>query len=230
MHLFHSEIACPARPGLLQRCSPFIKAWLLLVLVVFVSTANNALLLWSVSLVLLFLLLISGIKIYRVAPLACLPLFSSYLFASYAGQNPGLTLARSAVGILSTFMFFLSTTIDDCLAVFTPFLSPELADGVYLTYRSIFLLGERVSEALQCLELRGLYRPTATISNLRVMSGVLGNILCDAMDSAERMGLVMTLRGVTGLLRPQHIPKALSRWDAVPLSLALVVILLTVAR
>lgn len=230
MHLFHSEVSCSTKHGLLQRCNPVTKAGLLVVLVVFVSTSNHVLFLWPIAALLLILLTVSGTKMLKVLPLVFLPLFTSFLFASYTGLDRGLTLARSAVGVLSAFMFFLTTPIYDLLAVFTRFLPVELADGVYLTYRTLFIFGERIAEALQGLEIRGLYQPRAVLSNLGVMASVLGNVLYGAMDSAERMGQVIVLRGISGLLRPEHQFKALSWWDAVPISLCVVVMLLMVVR
>lgn len=227
MHLFHSEISC-SEAGLLQKASPLSKAILLVITILFISTRKDASGVWPVAAMLLSLVTLSGVRFYKIALLLVLPLATALMFAAYTMHNQELVVARSTVGVLAAIMFFFTTEIYDSMAMLSPLLPAELADGIYLTYRSVFLMGSRVSEALRGLQLRGLYSPTAVFSNVGLLAGVLGNVLCDSLDSAERMGKIMTLRGVSGSIAPRGFKATWSRWDLVPLVACAVVLLLAV--
>jgi energy-coupling factor transporter transmembrane protein EcfT len=147
----------------LHRASPLAK-WLLLAAAILVAILTPGP--WPVfaayaSLALAGLSCRLPMRLLIVLSLLPVPLVGLFALSQWDG-NPAVLLAIVGRGMLTALAGVLlaaTTSYPDLLAPLTSVLPPVLADSLVLTYRSIFILGDRAEVTFRALRARGGFFP-----------------------------------------------------------------------
>ena len=157
-------------------------------------------------------LLSSKLALKTILHLSFYPLFFSSLFIAI------LWSSNATLGLLSIFKALSSAWIMISLVATTPYVDifaslskvlPSLLVDLFLfTYRSFFILIEKVSDLIKVIRLRGGYHPYHPIRNIKNFSSALALLFVRSFEMNDRMYQIYSLRGYQGKLplREEHRP------------------------
>jgi energy-coupling factor transporter transmembrane protein EcfT len=151
---------------------------------------------WALLLLLLFL---AGVPLRRFIHLLLYPaLFASIFALSSTGNwwvRAALVLVKSLTAATAVLLLITTTgvpAIFGCLRLFLPAL---IADALFMTYRSFFMLLGQLNNFATALRLKGGYNPLKIMFNLHNAAAALGVLLIHSLEASERMHRVLALRG-----------------------------------
>jgi cobalt/nickel transport system permease protein len=163
----------------------------------------------SASLIKLALISILLIALYKkanlslsIARIAIYPAFFAIIFAllmSRQGITHSFIVMFKAVNAALTMIFLITTTpYVEIFSIMGKFLPNLLVDVFLITYRSFFILLEKISNLLRTVKVKGGYRPHNFVTNIKTIAAVLGTLILQAIDMSERMYKILELRGYNG--------------------------------
>lgn len=117
-----------------------------------------------------------------------------------------------AVGMLIT-----STPYPRLFAVLGSFLPETLAAGLFMTYRTFFILLDMMHDFGTAIRMRGGFTPGSAVRNGANIARGIGALLVRAVERAQRLYAVMTARGYSGSMADTTIG-GLVRADWLPLA------------
>ncbi|MCL4425925.1 MAG: energy-coupling factor transporter transmembrane protein EcfT [Firmicutes bacterium] len=177
--------------GPLHRANAKSKAAFVLVTLAGAIVNRHPLYLGLVGLGVLGLSFLEGLPWRRFLSLSLYPAFLALLFGLAFSQPEWrwIVLLRALASSLTVLLFLATTPYTEIFYLLRRLLPPTVIDGLFLTYRSIFLLLEGWEKALVALRLKGADRdPRAIVS-------ALGLTALRAVDMAGRLEKIMVLRG-----------------------------------
>ena len=147
---------------------------------------------------------LAKLPLREIGHLCLIPAFFSTLFALFEMQQSfesGLLIILRGAGSALTMLFLISTTsyikIFSFLGLFIPRL---MLDLLIFTYRSFFILLDRVENLLKSIRLRGGFKPFSIIANIRSLTGMVAVLLLHSFEMGERMYKIYSLRGYNGYI------------------------------
>ncbi|HDP70391.1 MAG TPA: hypothetical protein ENN38_06250 [Actinobacteria bacterium] len=129
---------------------------------------------------------------------------------------PFMIVLKAITAALSILTLLTTTNYFEVFAVFGKFLPKLIADGLFMTYRSFFILLKVLNNLITAVKVKGGFSPCKIFSNLRNMGGVLGTLFIHAMDSSTRNSEILTIRGYRGGLARYRGLRKLSKYDFIP--------------
>jgi cobalt/nickel transport system ATP-binding protein len=175
----------------------------------------------------IYLLLVAGVfatrlPARRLMAIAAYPTIFALLFAVSRWNGdftvPAVIILKALTAAQAMVLLITTTPYPDLFAALGRFLPRLLADGLFLTYRSFFLLLKEMNMLMTALRLRGGLRPGRHVSNARNLSSALGALLIHALDLSQRLYSVLRVRGYRGRLMVGNRWRSTSRNDLLPLS------------
>lgn len=132
---------------------------------------------------------------------ATTPMFFSFIFVlahfRTDWDEPLILFARPMVASLTAVWLVSTTPYPDLFAPLSRVLPRSVADSLFLTYRAVFTLLERVERMWTALRLRG-----ALAAPLRqrfpLMGEAVGTVVLSGFDRSHRLYQAMQLRGHSG--------------------------------
>ncbi|GAB4278047.1 MAG: hypothetical protein Kow0056_09940 [Coriobacteriia bacterium] len=189
---------------LLHRIRPGVKIACCALLVAAAVTARDP------GLLLALILLEAAAAVAMSVPLR--PLLSALLYPAALAFVFALTLtsevmiwamvtgrATAAAGAL--LLLVLTTPYPQVIAPIQKALPPLVSDAFLMTYRTFFLLADKVSRLLTAVRLRSGISPRRPRAALSATGQALGGLLLYSMDLAQRDYDVLRLRGYEARLR-----------------------------
>lgn len=176
----------------------------------------------------IYLILLAGVAFSRLpfrglVSLAAYPVLFAVLFAvsrwDGTWTTPAVILLKSLTAAQAMVLLIATTPYPDVFTAIGKILPRLLADALFVTYHSLFLLIEQLGHMLTSIRLRGGLRrdqPVASISNV---ARSLGMLLIRAIDLAERLYQVLLIRGYRGRIVTSARWRAVCRDDVVPVAL-----------
>lgn len=175
----------------------------------------------------LYLLLAAGVFATRLPArklfaIAAYPTLFALLFAASRWDGslaaPAVILLKALTAAQAMVLLIATTPYTDLFAAVGRAMPGLLADGLFVTYRSFFVLLREMDRMVTAARLRGGLRPRRISSNLGVFSRALGTLLVRAVELSERLYAVLRVRGYRGRLMVGDRWRALSSHDVIPLS------------
>ncbi len=164
----------------------------------------------------------------RIARLAIYPAIFAIIFAvlvSRQGLDYSLYIMLKAVNAALTMILLITTTpYVEVFAVMSKVLPDLLVDVFFMTYRSFFILLDRINSLLKAVKVKGGYHPLRVFLNIRTIAAVLGTLILHALDMSERMYKILELRGYSGKIPIEANMKIHKKDDYFLLSLGLIVL------
>ncbi len=170
--------------------------------IVGVVATGSVLRLTALLFILAVLLVLSKNNLKEILHLAVYPLFFSSVFALLQLQHSytaALLVVLKALGAAVTLLLLISTTpYIEIFSFFSLFMPALLVDIFVFTYRSLFILLDKLQSLLRSVKLKGGSHPLKILINLRNTAGMLGVLIIHSFDMSERMYRIYTLRGYNG--------------------------------
>ena len=181
-----------------------------------------------IILILVAFFTIAKLPLREIGHLCLIPAFFSTLFALFEMQQSfvsGIMIILRGAGSALTMLFLISTTsyikIFSFLGLFIPGL---MLDLLIFTYRSFFILLDRVENLLKSIRLRGGLRSFGIITNIRSLTGIAAVLLLHSFEMGDRMYKIYSLRGYNGYIPVQLDWKPLKVADYALVTFALFVL------
>ena len=153
---------------------------------------------------LILLLLSSRLKPFLILKLLIYPLFFSLLFVfftkSFSSYAPLILVLKATTAALTMIWLILTTPYIEVFSLLARVLPSLLADILFFTYRSFFILLEKMEDSLKIIRLRGGYSSANIIKNIKNTGAIIANLFINSFEMSERMYKVYSLRGYSGSL------------------------------
>lgn len=174
------------------------------------------------------LVLSSGLPLLRVVGLAAYPALFSIIFiwSRWDGswQMPVVYLLRSLCGGLAAVWLVSTTPYPDLFAPVSRIVPRLVGDALFLSYRAFFTLVDKLVHLWAALRLRGAWGRGGLARTLSNLGQGLGTVVLFSAERSQRVYAVMALRGHSGRVCGCRHWASGTRFDWVPLTLAVIVI------
>jgi cobalt/nickel transport system permease protein len=199
MHLADIDYLAFRGGSLWHKASALSKLLFTLVIVsVVVISRELSLLLFTFAL-LIALLMLAGVPLRRFFHLLLYPALFAAIFAFSLAANSwvgaALVLVKALTAATSLILLITTTGIPAIAGCLRLLLPPLIADALFITYRSFFMLLGQLDSFVTVLKLKGGYAPLKIIHNLCNAAAALGVLLIHSLETSERMYRIMALRG-----------------------------------
>lgn len=191
-----------------HRAHPVIKLALAFAILIAFISSYDLLFLGSLFVFVLLLYVVAGVPLVRIGHLAMYPAFFSFLFALILSQGQvamaGAIILRALGAALSLIFLFSTTPYIDLFSYVSRWVPPILGDVFLFTYRGLFLLFRKSTMLIQVVKIRGGFRPSFFLYDLKNIAAILGLLVVESFSISERMYAAFALRGYAGTLpRPE---------------------------
>jgi cobalt/nickel transport system permease protein len=201
----------------LHGASPVSKLVAFTLVLASIVVQDNVLVVASAGLLLVAVVVGSRLPARQMFALAAYPAVFASIFAFAAAPDvlTGVLFVLKAMTAALGAIILVFTTPYPQLFAPVQALAPEIVgDAMLMTYRSIFLLGEKFSHLQRAVRLRsGLSRGHPVLA-ARATATSLGGLLLYAFDLSQREYDVMRLRGYSGRLKISRARAASPAFDA----------------
>ncbi|MEO5989846.1 MAG: energy-coupling factor transporter transmembrane component T [Candidatus Eisenbacteria bacterium] len=188
---------------------------LFVVLAVFTASWGTLLGLLATSLLLCFS---ARLPVALIGAAAATPvLFSAvFVFAHWTGDRvePFVLLMRPMISSLTAMWLVGTTPYPDLFAPLSRVLPRVVGDSLFLTYRAVFALLERMERLWKALSLRGAMTGSPA-RRAGMMGEAVGTLVLSGFDRSHRLYQTMLLRGHSGRIcgcRHYLAPTREDRW------------------
>jgi cobalt/nickel transport system permease protein len=202
MHIAAIDHMANNGDSFLHNARPITKVSMALLFLVSLIVTNHifkALILLAIPIA---LILLSRVNVREILHLAAYPLVFSILFALIRIQQSwvaGLLVMTKALGAALNMLLLIATTsYTDLFGIFSYVLPGPIIDVFIFTYRSLFILLDKLENMMKSIRLRGGFHPVRILFNLKNTAGALGVMTIHAFDMSERLYRIYSLRGYKG--------------------------------
>ena len=163
------------------------------------------------------------LPVFKIALIGAYPAIFTIFFA--LSQRGGieialLILARALAASMAMLLLIATTPFVDVFAMLGRALPALLADGLFVTYRSFFILIETFERLVRTLRLRGGYSRWSW-SGFNQMAEIIGVTFLHALDLAEHSHAALHLRGYNGRIPSSDRWRRVNVNDGLPVALGL---------
>lgn len=155
-----------------------------------------------VYVLLLCLIVIARLPLSRLFPITLYPLvFTGILLVSYQNLTFGLFLHfvfRVLLASTTVILFLVTTPFPKIFSLMSKFAPMVLVSALFLTYRSIFILNDVLSDLRTGMYLRGGFRTRNPWRKLRNIGVLLGQVFISAYERSSRLTASLYVRGYRG--------------------------------
>jgi len=217
--------------GIFHRASTMAKVIFLLLVVSASVIARNPSPLMAGYGLLFAVAVIAGLPWLRVTLLSWYAALFALLYSvSLRGGAwiAALFIAKAITPSFAMLMLIVSTPYPRIFSLLSAVLPEILAAGLFMTYRTLFILLDMMDNFAAAIRLRGGFSPGSLYKNSVNISKGIGMLFVRAIERATRLYAVMVVRGYHGSMAE----KGIIRWhkdDWLPLGMGLLVLLLVIA-
>lgn len=114
------------------------------------------------------------------------------------GWLAALFIAKAITPAFAMLMLIVSTPYPRIFSLFSALLPEILAAGLFMTYRTLFILLDMMDEFVAAIRLRGGFSPGSLIKNSANISNGIGMLMVRAVERSSNLYAVMVVRGYHG--------------------------------
>ena len=216
--------------GPLHRASPLSKVISLFFVIAAAVIAQNPFPLMFGYGLLLLVAAAARLPLTRIAILSWYGALFAILYAFSLRATAGtvaLFIIKAITPAFAVLMLIVSTPYPRIFALLSMMLPEILAAGLFMTYRTLFILLDMMGNFGAALRLRGGFSPGSLYKNSANISRGIGMLLVRAVERATRLYAVMVVRGYNGsMAEPGKIMLQSADW--LPLSAGTAVLVLVI--
>lgn len=173
------------------------------------------------------------LSVIKIVTIAAYPAVFALLFiiASWDGslERAGVIMLKALTTALTMVILIVTTPYPDVFKTLKPILPGIIHDGLFLTYRSLFVLLEMTDELVKGLRVRGGLTRRKYVKNISNFSSGIGLILIKGLDISEKYYGVMTVRGYSGKIAGEAGGRKISRDDYIAVTAGIAIFALSIA-
>ncbi len=186
----------------LHRANALPKIAFAVFIIASVILTNDLYLLSAIYVSLAALVVWSRLPLVKVVSIAAYPAIFALIFAiaSWNGDwiRAGVIILKALTASLTMAILIVTTPYPDIFLSIRPVLPKIIAEGLVLTYRSVFILLELMNNLVKGLRVRGGLTRRRYVKNVVNFSSGIGLLLIRGLDLSEKFYGVMTVRGYGG--------------------------------
>ncbi len=212
--------------GALHRASTVSKVLFLLLVVAGAVTARSPHPLMAGYVLLLVLARGSRLPWLRMVSLSLYALLFALLYGVSVRANLFIFQLLAFKAITPSFAvltLMMTTPSYKIFSLISPALPEVLAAGLFMTYRTLFILIEMMGNFTSAIRLRGGFSPGKLSKNSANIAKGIGMLLVRAVERASRLYAVMSVRGYNGSMA-QTGTERYRREDWIPVTTGLLVL------
>jgi energy-coupling factor transporter transmembrane protein EcfT len=216
--------------GPLHRTSTISKVVFLLLVVTAAIITKNPYSLMAGYGVLILLAIATGLPWVRVMVLS---LYSA-VFALFYGISlrggvwlAALFIVKAITPSFAMLMIIVSTPYPRIFTLMSALLPEILAAGLFMTYRTLFILIDMMDNFAVAIRLRGGFSPGSLYKNSSNVAKGIGMLLVRAIERASRLYAVMVVRGYNGSMAEKGMIR-MRKEDWLPLGAGTLVLILVI--
>jgi len=202
--------------GFLHKASPRTKLVALALVITSVVLSRSVILLGSFAAILAVTMYAARLPMLKVMSYMLYPLFFVGIFALSAGGFSAYTLLallKAVVAVMSVLLVMSSTSYIEIFSLLRRFMPVIIADGLFVTYRSFFIIAGQIANFHRNIKLRGGYSESGLKRNVGNLARALGVVFINSCEISEKMYQVMNLRGFRGGIIHVHRNGTINRYD-----------------
>ncbi|MDA8099216.1 MAG: energy-coupling factor transporter transmembrane component T [Nitrospiraceae bacterium] len=160
-----------------------------------------------------------------------LSLYAAVFAGLYAASLRGgiavtaVVLLKAVMPAFAVGMLIVTTPYPRIFAFLSSFLPEILAAGLFMTYRTFFILLDMMHHFGTAIRLRGGFSPGSIIKNAGNISKGIGALLVRAVERSTRLYAVMSARGYSGSMAEPTMG-GVNPFDVPPIAAGLFVLML----
>ena len=190
--------------SVIHRSSPVSKVLATSMVIASVIITWDLGLLAGLYLIVLTTVRLSMLPVRYVIAISLLPAAFTILYAlslTSGGWILPATIMLKAVTAASAMILLISTTpFTEVVDLAGRWMPQVVRDGIFMTYRSFFILLGLMNNFLTALRLRGGIGPRRLVKNASNMAAGIGMLFILAYEKSQRLYDVMSIRGYSGKL------------------------------
>lgn len=221
MHLAAVDNMANNGDSFIHEARPITKVFMSLLFIGSIIFTSSLLKLGALLLALILLISLSRVNIKEILHLALYPVFFSLVFAlirAQASWQAGLVVILKSISAAMSMLLLITTTSYTDIFSILSFVMPGIIVDIFIfTYRSLFILLDKLENLLKSIRLRGGYHPLKLLLNVKNSAGALGIMIINSFDMTDRLYRIYSLRGYNG-----SIPMTREIW---PLRLSDIILL-----
>jgi cobalt/nickel transport system permease protein len=167
-----------------------------------VVISGNFYILLAIYVSLLSLVIWTRLPVLKLVMIAAYPAIFALIFAaaSWNGSwaSAGVIVLKALCAALAMVILIVTTPYPDVFSSIGPVLPGIITEGLFLTYRSLFILLELADNLVRGLRVRGGLTRGRYIKNVVNFSSGIGLLLIRGLDLSERFYGVLNVRGYSG--------------------------------
>ena len=216
--------------GILQRASTLSKMIFLLLVVAAAVMARNPYPLASGYCLMLVIAAIAGLPVIRMIVLSLYAVIFALLFAlSMRGGIwvYAILFFKATTPAFAVLTLIMSTPYPKIFSLLSTLLPEILASGLFMTYRTFFILFDMMGNFLSAIRLRGGLAPGRLVKNSGNISKGVGMLFVKAVERSSRIYAVMAVRGYSGKMAQAEVER-MKKEDWVPLGMGVVILAMVI--
>lgn len=181
--------------------------------------------------VLLLVAGIVGLPWFRMAAISLYAAVFALLYGISLRAEAGvyaILLLKAMTPAYAALMFIVSTPYPRIFSFLSAFFPETLAAGLFMTYRTFFILLDMMNNFWSAIRLRGGFTPGSLYKNSANLSKGIGMLLVRAIERSSRLYAVMAVRGYSGSMAETSCGRP-GRSDWLPLGTGVLVLGLVMA-
>jgi energy-coupling factor transporter transmembrane protein EcfT len=216
--------------GPFHRASTPAKLLFLLFVVSSAVICRNPYALMTAYGILLAVAVASGLPWFRVMVLSWYAAVFATVYAislQGGGRLAALFIVKAITPSFAMLMLIVSTPYPRIFSLFSALLPEILAAGLFMTYRTLFILLDMMDNFGAAIRLRGGFSPGSLYKNSANISKGIGMLLVRAVERSSSLYAVMLVRGYSGSMAEQGTVR-FQRADWLPLGIGTAVLMMVI--
>lgn len=220
------------RKSFLHSASPLYKIIFVVSVIASVVITNNLVVLLSIYLMLLGLVILTRLPFLQIVWIGAYPAIFAVLFAisSWDGSwiTPANIILKALDAALAMVILIVTTPYPSVFSSISPFLPRIVVEGLFLTYRSLFILLALMGNLIRALKIRGGLSSGRYVKNITNFASGIGLLIIHGFDLSERFYGVMSIRGYSGRMAGEDIRKEFAQEDILPVTVGLLILFISI--
>lgn len=169
----------------------------------------------------------------KILTIAAYPAIFALIFAFLLWNGSWLNVAviilKALSAALAMVLLIVTTPYPEVFNTLRPFLPKIIAEAMFVTYRSIFILLELTDELIKALRVRGGLTKRKYINNIKNFSSGIGLLLVKGFDFSEKFYGMMNIRGYGGKISGAKSGRIMTFNDIAAIAIGLIVFGITIS-
>ena len=216
----------------LHQTRPSSKLLFSALLIASVVITQDFYLLLAIYVTLVSLALWTRLPVLKIITIAAYPAIFAVLFVALTWDGSlmraGVIMLKALTAALTMVLLIVTTPYPDVFKKLRPVLPGIIHDGLYLTYRSLFVLLDMTDALVKGLKVRGGLTKSKHLRNIKNFSSGIGLVLIKGFDMTEKYYGVMKVRGYTGKIADDKSDEAISNGDLIITGAGILIILVSI--